>query len=191
MEITLRKANAVQNSINEAIRGIKITTSIEINEFQNVEVELKKANDLLIASDGRRQKLLLSLYNIRGLVGTANAASGIDLALAKAAFIDKRIGQLQELADSQAVTDLTVITGKLEKIRNDKSESSRRSIYGHSDTVSTSIVGQTQIDEAKNEIKNLKKQKQKLNDEVLELNIKTNIPLSDDVVTTLTAEGLL
>jgi uncharacterized protein YdcH (DUF465 family) len=191
MEITLRKANAVQNSINEAIRSIKITTNIELNEFQNVEAELKKANDELIANDSRRQKLLLSLYNIRGLVGTANAASGIDLALAKAAFIDKRIGQLQELADSQAVTDLTVITGKLEKIRNDKSESSRRSIYGHSDTVSTSIVGQTQIDEAKNEIKNLKKQKQKLNDEVLELNIKTNIPLSDDVVTTLTAEGLL
>ena len=191
MEITLRKANAVQNSINEAIRSIKITTNIELNEFQNVEAELKKANDELIANDSRRQKLLLSLYNIRGLVGTANAASGIDLALAKAAFIDKRIGQLQELADSKAITDLTVITGKLEKIRNDKNENSRSRIYGYSDTVSTSIIGQGQIDEAKNEIKNLKKQKQKLNDEVLELNIKTNIPLSDDVVATLTAEGLL
>jgi hypothetical protein len=191
MEITLRKANAVQNSINEAIRSIKITTNIELNEFQNVEAELKKANDELIANDSRRQKLLLSLYNIRGLVGTANAASGIDLALAKAAFIDKRIGQLQELADSKAITDLTVITGKLDKIKNHENENSRRSIYGYSDTVSTSIIGQGQIDEAKNEIKNLKKQKQKLNDEVLELNIKTNIPLSDDVVATLTAEGLL
>ena len=36
MEITLRKANAVQNSINEAIRSIKIETSIELNEFQDV-----------------------------------------------------------------------------------------------------------------------------------------------------------
>ena len=191
MNITLRKANAVQNTINEAIRGIKITTNIELNEFQNVETELKKANDTLVANDGRRQKLLLALYNIRGLVGTANAASGIDLALAKAAFIDKRIAQLQELADGQAVTDLTVINGKLEKIRNDKSENSRRSLYGYNDTVSTSVLGQNQIDDAKAEIKNLKKQKQKLNDEVLELNIKTEIPLSDDVVATLTAEGLL
>lgn len=190
MNITLRKANAVQNTINEAIRGIKITTNIELNEFQNVETELKKANDTLVANDGRRQKLLLALYNIRGLVGTANAASGIDLALAKAAFIDKRIAQLQELADGQAVTDLTVINGKLEKIRNDKSENSRSRIYGYSDTVSTSVLGQNQIDDAKAEIKNLKKQKQKLNDEVLELNIKTEIPLSDDVVATLTAEGL-
>lgn len=191
MNITLRKANAIQNSINEAIRNIKININVELNEFQDVEAELKKANDLLIANDGRRQKLLLALYNIRGLVGTANAASGIDLALAKAAFIDKRIGQLSELAEGQSVTDITVIKGKLDKIRNDKSENSRRSLYGYNDTVSTSVLGQTQIDEAKGEIKNLKKQKQKLNDEVLELNIKTEIPLSDDVVATLTAEGLI
>jgi hypothetical protein len=53
------------------------------------------------------------------------------------------------------------------------------------------VISQEQIDQIKVEIKNLKKQKQKLNDEVLELNIKTEIPLSDDVVTTLTEEGLI
>ena len=47
------------------------------------------------------------------------------------------------------------------------------------------------LDNIKKEIKNLKKQKQKLNDEVLELNIKTEIPLSDDTVETLNNEGLL
>ncbi len=190
MNITLRKANAVQNSINEAIRGIKIETSIELNEFQDVAAELQTANNKLLDNDARRQKLLLALYNIRGLVGTANANSGIDLALAKAAFIDKRIGQLEELANATAVTNLTVITGKLDKIRNRKEES-RASLYGRDDTVSTGIVGAEQIEQAKTEIKNLKKQKQKLNDEVLELNIKTEIPLSDDVVTTLQSEGLL
>jgi uncharacterized protein YdcH (DUF465 family) len=79
----------------------------------------------------------------------------------------------------------------LEKIRNDKGENSRRSLYGHSDTVSTTVVSQEQIDQVKVEIKNLKKQKQKLNDEILELNIKTEIPLSDEVVATLTEEGLI
>jgi hypothetical protein len=47
------------------------------------------------------------------------------------------------------------------------------------------------MDQITAEIKNLKKQKQKINDEVLELNIKTEIPLSEDVVATLTAEGLI
>ena len=190
MEITLRKANAIQNSINDAIRGIKIETSIELNEFQDVTAELQAANDLLLHNDARRQKLLLALYNIRGLVGTANANSGIDLALAKAAFIDKRIGQLNELAEAKTVTNIAVLNGKLDKIRNRKEES-RASLYGRDDTVSTGVIGAEQVAQAKTEISNLKKQKQKLNDEVLELNIKTEIPLSEDVVATLQAEGLL
>jgi len=190
MNITLRKANALQNSITETIRGIKIETSIEINEFQQVEEELQRANNVLMINDGRRQKLLLALYNIRGLVGTANASSGIDLALTKAAFIDKRISQLEELANLKPITSLDVIRGKLDKIKNRKEES-RASLYGRDDTVSTSVVSTEQIEQAKTEVKNLKKQKQKINDEVLELNIKTEIPLSEDVVATLNTEGLI
>ena len=191
MNITLRKANAVQNSINETVKNIRVELTIEINEFQNVEDTLSKANNELIANDGRRQNLTMALYNIRALVGTANAASGIDTALAKAAFIDKRIGQLEQLAGGTEITSLEVIKGKLEMIKNDKGENTRRSIYGYSDTVSTGILSKEQIAQAKTEILNLKKQKQKLNDEILELNIKTEIPLGDDTVATLTAEGLL
>ena len=191
MNISLRKANAVQNGINEALKGIEIKTTLELNEFQDVVAELKKANDVLFTNDSRRQRLLLALYNIRGLVGAANASSGIDMKLATAAFIEKRISQLETLSKLEAVTDLAVINGKLEKIRNDKSESARRSIYGYNDTVSTTVVSQEQIAQVKTEIQNLKKQKQKLNDEILELNIKTEIPLSDDVVKTLSEEGLV
>ena len=191
MNISLRKANAVQNGINEALKGIEIKTTLELNEFQDVVAELKKANDVLFTNDSRRQRLLLALYNIRGLVGAANASSGIDMKLATAAFIEKRIGQLDALSKLEAVTDLAVINGKLEKIRNDKSESSRRSLYGYNDTVSTTVVSQEQIAQVKTEIQNLKKQKQKLNDEILELNIKTEIPLSEDVVKALSEEGLV
>ena len=189
MNITLRKANAIQNSIQETVKGIKIETTLSINEFQDPATELQKANTQLFENDTRRQKLLLALYNIRGLVGQANAASGIDVNLAKAAFIDKRIGQLEVLANSDVMTDLAVIAGKLKKISEDKGD--RRSIYGFNDAVTTSVLSQEQIDQIKAEIKNLRKQKQKLNDDVLELNIKTEIPLSDDVVATLTAEGLI
>ena len=191
MNISLRKAGALQNSINDAIKGIEINTSIELNEFQDVAVELKRANDKLFSNDSRRQRLLVALYNVRGLVGAANTQSGIDMKLATAAFLDKRVGQLDELSKLNAVTDIVVINGKLDKIRNDKGENSRRSLYGFSDTVATTVVSTEQLDQIKAEIKNLKKQKQKLNDEILELNIKTEVPLSDEVVATLQAEGLI
>jgi hypothetical protein len=190
MNITLRKASAIQNSIQETVRSIKLKTSVEINEFQNAEVEIQKAKVELAKNDERRQRLTLALYNIRGLVGAANAQSGINLSLAKAAFIDKRISQLEEISSANAMTELDVIIGKLEKIRNRK-EDSRASLYGRDDVVETSVIGQEQIAQAKTEIQNLKKQKQKINDEVLELNIKTEVPLTDDVVATLQAEGLI
>jgi hypothetical protein len=191
MNISLRKASALQNSINDAIKSIKIETSLTLNEFQDVAQELKNANDTLFNNDSRRQRLLLALYNIRGLVGSANAQSGIDLKLATAAFVDKRIGQLEGLV-VDPVTNLDVINGKLDKIRNDKSDTGRRSsIYGYDDTVSTNVIGHEQLDAIGAEIKNLKKQKQKINDEVLELNIKTEIPLSEEVVATLQSEGLV
>jgi hypothetical protein len=190
MNISLRKANALQNSILEAVKNIKIDVSIELNEFQQIEEELEKANTLLINNDSRRQRLTMALYNIRALVGTANSSSGIDTGLAKAAFIDKRVGQLETLSNSVPLTSLDVIKGKLDKIKNDKGESRSR-LYGYSDTITTTVLSQQQIDQAKAEILNLKKQKQKLNDEILELNIKTEIPLSDDVEATLRAEGLI
>jgi len=190
MNITLRKANAVQNSINDVVKNISFDATVELNEFQDPGVELTKANEALFAADARRQKLTMALYNIRALVGTANAASGIDTTLAKAAFIDKRIGQLEQLATLKPYTDLDVIKGKLEKIKSLKDEARSR-IYGYGDTVSTTVVSKEQIDQAKAEILNLKKQKQKLNDEILELNIKTEIPLSDDTEAVLKVEGLL
>ncbi len=190
MNITLRKANAVQNSINDAVKNIKVELNVELNEFQNIEEVISKANNDLVANDGRRQALTMALYNIRALVGTANASSGIDTALAKAAFIDKRIAQLEQLAGANEITALDVIKGKLEKIKSLKDEARSR-MFGYGDTVTTSVLAKEQITQAKTEILNLKKQKQKLNDEILELNIKTEIPLREEVVKTLQAEGLL
>ena len=82
---------------------------------------------------------------------------------------------------------MEVIKGRLDKIkaRDDKE------YYGARDTVSTSIVGAEQIAQAKAQIKDLRKQKQKINDENLDLNFKTEIPLTEETVNTLTEEGIL
>lgn len=190
MNISLRKANVIQNNILEAIKGIKIVTEIELNEFQSPEAAIKAANDLVLVNDQRRAALLTAYYNIRGLVGQANSNAGIDLLLTKAAFLDKRTAQVEEVANSQAMTDANVIEGKLEKIRTRPADA-RASLYGRDDTVNTHVLIQTQLDQFKKQVKDLKKQKQTINDEVLELNIKTEIPLTDDVVKVLAAEGLI
>jgi hypothetical protein len=168
MNITLRKASAVQNTILDAIKAIKIAHTVELNEFQNPETEIKRANDELVKNDQRRASLLTAYYNIRGLVAQANSAAGIDLLLTKAAFIDKRVVQVEELAGATAMTELEVVKGKIEKIKTRPADA-RSSIYGYNDTVSTSVLAQAQIDQAKKQISDLKKQNQKNNDDVIEV----------------------
>jgi hypothetical protein len=187
MNINLRKANAIQSSIHDAINGIDITMSIEINEYQDPVKEIQEANNEMFANDARRMKLLQAFYNIRALVATANASCGISTNLAKAAFIEKRLQQLASIAGQKSMTDIEVIKGRLEKIKN---RDDSKDFYGR-DTVSTSIIGAEQIAQAKSQIKDLRKQKQKINDENLDLNVKTEIPLSDETVKVLTDEGIL
>ena len=192
MKITLRKASALQNSIQEAVKNIDITVKVELNEFEDARIAMGKANDKLVNADQRRVALTKALYVVRAQVGTANAESGINERLAKAAYVDKRIGQLATLISAEAVQDsIAVIEGKLEKLKAPESANSRRSLYGYSDTVGTGVLLQAQVDAFKAEQLALKKDKQKLNDEVLELNVRTEIALSDETVAVLTSEGLV
>jgi hypothetical protein len=190
MNITLRKANTLQNAIAEAIKQIKIQTSVTINEFEVLETKLNDANKELFANDKRRSDLLVAQFSIRGLVGSANATSGVDSKLTQAAYIDKRISQLTDIVGSDKQISLDVIKGKLDKIRNRKEES-RASLYGREDDVTTPVQTADQLDAVKTLVQDLRKQKQKLNDEILELNVRTEISLTNDIVEILKKENLL
>lgn len=192
MNITLRKASALQASIQEAVKNIDVTVKAELNEFVDAQTALASANAKLVQADQRRTSLTKVLYRIRAQVGTSNAESGINGKLAEAAYIDKRIGQLTALVGADALQDdIAVIQGKIEKLKAPESANSRRSLYGYSDTVSTGVLTQAQVDTFKAEQLALKKEKQKLNDEVLELNVRTEVTLSADAVAVLQAEGLI
>lgn len=188
MKLTLRKANALQNAIQDHIKTIEVNTSVELNEFQLPQAELSIARNTLVANDNRRASLTMVLYAIRGLVGKMNAASGVSDELARAAYIDKRIGHLKGLTDSTVVEAEAVIDGKLEKLRTQEKNSR---IYGYNDTVKTGVLTQEQLDQYKVDMTALKKEKQSINDKVLELNIRTEIELTDDLVKILQSEQLV
>jgi uncharacterized protein YdcH (DUF465 family) len=188
MKLSLRKVNALQNAIQEHIKTIDVTMSVSLNEFQSPAVELATARSTLIANDAKRALLTKVLYGIRAQVGRANVESGVSDLLADAAYIDKRLGHLKGLTESKVVESDVVIEGKLEKIRT--AEKSSR-MYGYSDTVDTGVLTAEQIEGYTAEMRNLKKQKQSINDKVLELNVRTEIELSADTISVLTAESLV
>ena len=45
MEITLRKANALQNAINDAVKALDMSTEVVLNEFEEVKDQIQVARD--------------------------------------------------------------------------------------------------------------------------------------------------
>jgi hypothetical protein len=189
MNITLRKANALQISINDAVKTVDIKTEITINEFQNPEHEIAVAAAKIKSEITRRDSLTNALYEIRKAVGTANHIAGIDGRLADIAHLEKQIQNFAALTGKEVSENMDVIKGKLEKIRARPADA--RSVYGYSDSVSTSVLTAEDITAFKALAAQAKKAKQKLQDEVLELNIRTEITLSASTLQTLTQEGLV
>lgn len=189
MKITLRKANAIQNSINEVIRGITIDPTIRVNEFQEPEVEIGKTAAKVKTDVTRRVALNNALYEIRKAVGVVNAQN-VSERLAEVARIEKEIQFYTGLTAHQSRESAEVIRGKLDKIRNRKDDSVR-SIYGRDEDVATSVFTEDDIKGFKSVVAENKKAKQKIQDEILELNVKSEITLSETTVQTLKGENLI
>jgi hypothetical protein len=190
-KMSLRRAAAVQNVLYDMIKSIEVNANIDINEWQDPEHALREANAIMFANDSKCNDFLMSIYTIRSLVSTQNAMSGISGKLCHMAYIDKRTAQLTDILSSAVrMESLEVIRGRLDKIRNRPADS-RSSLYARDEDVRVTVLSQEQIDNIKIVIKELKKQKTSLNDEILELNIHTEIELTEEVDTVLTREGLI
>lgn len=189
MKITLRKANALQNSINEALRHIDVKTKVSLNEFQDAEGVLAVSAAEAKKNIDRRVSLTNALYDIRGGVGFVNHTAGVDEKLTEIARIEKQIQLYSAYVGVEVREANAVIVGKLEKIRAGKDE--RRSIYGYGDTVDTGVFSVDDIAGFKAVVANLKKQKQTLQDAVLEANVRNEVVLKQATVDTLATENLL
>jgi hypothetical protein len=189
MNITLRKANALQNAINDALKHIDVKVKVSLNEFQDAEGVLAVSQADAKQNIERRVALTNAVYDIRKAVGEVNHTAGVDAKLTELARIEKQIQLYSAYVGSEVREAAVVIAGKLEKLRNDKSE--RRSIYGYGDTVDTGVFNADDVAGFKAVVANLKKQKQTLQDAVLEANVRNEVVLGEAVVKTLQAEGLV
>lgn len=189
MNISLRKASALQNSINDAIKGIDLKGQVTLTEFHAPVMEIDKATTAFKTNLNRRDALVRALYDIRKQVSTANNSAGVDDKLTDIACLEKQIQNYTALSANEVREQEAVVLGKLDKIKNRKEDA--RSIYGYESTVTTTVFTEEDIKGFKVFVSLAKKTKQKLQDEVLELNVRTDISLSADTVQTLTSEALL
>ena len=186
MKISLRKANALQHSINEVIRDLEFRTEVELNEFEDHKTQLQTALDTFNANYIKRGELTKVLFDIRRAVARANVESGISDMLATVASLEKGIQYANEIATKRACLSDEVIAGKLEKIKNRDEDR-----YGYRDSVTTTVFPEGDIEVARESVRTMKRDKQKLQDELLELNVRTEIELDSTSVKVLEGVGLI
>jgi hypothetical protein len=189
MNISLRKANVLQNSINDAIKSIDLKGQVTLTEFHAPVMEIDKATTAFKTNLNRRDSLVRALYDIRNQVSATNSRVGVNEKLTEIAYLEKQIQNYTALSVNEVREQEAVVLGKLDKIKNRKEDT--RSIYGYESTVTTTVFTEADIKGFKAYVTGAKKAKQKLQDEVLELNVRTDISLSADTVQILNSEALL
>ena len=189
--INLRKANAIQSEIRKAISGSASKDTLSVTEYTTSVVDaLEKAMEVFANDVTRKVALNTALFNIRKSVAQANANNGISDILADVELIDAKMAVYSNIATKEVAKSVNEIVARIEKMKVTPTNESR--IYGDRyNNVETSVVEQNTIDHAKQMVKQLKREKQTLQDKLLALNVNTviNIELTDEMV--LKVEGIL
>jgi uncharacterized protein YdcH (DUF465 family) len=189
--INLRKANAIQSEIRKAISSSASKDTLSVTEYTTSVVDaLEKATEVFANDVTRKVALNTALFNIRKSVAQANANNGISDILADVELIDAKMAVYSNIATKEVAKSVNEIVARIEKMKATPTNESR--IYGDRyNNVETSVVEQNTIDHAKQMVKQLKREKQTLQDKLLALNVNTviNIELTDEMV--LKVEGIL
>ena len=120
-------------------------------------------------------------------MSSANHRSGIDALLADVNCIDKQIQTVSGFTKERVRESQTVIAGKISKIKSRKEDS----FYGREFEITSSIFERSDIDQFNNTLSSLRKEKQKLQDEILELNVRTEIELNGEEAAVLADEKIV
>jgi hypothetical protein len=189
--INLRKANAVQSEIRKAIASGGVSDTVNITEYtSDVAGGLEKAMADFATDVTRKVALNTALFNIRKSVAQANASAGISDILTDVELIDAKMAVYSNVAGKTVAKTLNEINARIEKMKTTPTNESR--IYGDRyNTVETSVVEQSTIDGAKFIVKQLKREKQTLQDKLLALNVNTTIAISDVDEMVLKLEGII
>lgn len=186
MKVTLRKANALQAAINESLGQLDLTTEVRVNEFEVPADKIANATARLFENMETRGKLLDALYEIRKSVSTANHVSGVNDLLVEAARVDKDQAFNARLAKVEPMLDTDVILGKQAKMK-----ARTEDYYGREDAIISGVLDATTVKVFKDAQLDLKKKKVEIQDALLELNVRTEIDLSDQTVSTLKTAKIL
>lgn len=190
MKINLRKADALQKSIQAAINAISLPTTVAITRFEHAVKCVEKSKEDFDKNLMKKLHLLGALYEIRNVLGAANASSGVTAILSKMAYLDKVIELMVQISNngSQFRPNENILHAQSQDLREDTVTPQ----YGaRRETFTVGILSESEVGDYKRQIENNRKMRQTLSDELLDINVKTEIHFPSELEETLKNYNLI
>jgi hypothetical protein len=193
MEITLRKAAALQLAIGEALKELPLDTALTVSIYdQDPEAKVSAKVSAWANAMARRAGLLDALYGVRVRMGAANQSAGVNDRLAELARLERDIQLYTQLSRNEPREASDILKARTDRLRSREPAPTGR--FGGAElqeTVQAGLFGQEEIDGFRSELRRLTRRRQNLKDELLELNAATRIGLDPAIVATLHKEELI
>lgn len=192
MEMSLRKANALQEEINQLVdNGFEaIDDSVDAMLVDNWQATTAALQLLHQAQVDDKLDLINARYLIRSLIGKANALNEISTILGHVANNDAQINLLNwqlrklDIQKDSAIYDRKIVLKKQELEKAERSSFSR-------DSVTVPVYTRAYKKDLEKQIRTLEKMNTRLKDKLLEKNITTKVTLPDSVIDLLAKYDLL
>jgi hypothetical protein len=175
MNITLRKATQLISFIDDVVKSIDFTTTVEINRGDDANQILAQSTSKFANNLHRRDSLIAVKSELGKLVAKGYNVAEINDKLEDIKLLEEQISFFNCLVSNKYKINQKAIQTRLQ------SETA----------ISTSIFEEDEIKGFHQMLIQSKKQKQFLEDQVLELTVMTELPVSDASASTLQKEGLV
>ena len=192
MELSLRKANALQEAINELVNngfdGIdESVDAMLVNDWQQTTAALRSEHRGQLDD---KLSLVNTRYMIRSLIGKANALNEISTILGHIANNDAQINLLnRQLRNLDIQKDIAIYDRKIE-LKKQELVKSERSSFSR-DSVTIPVYTREYKKDIEKQVRVLEKMNVRLKDRLLEKNITTKVMLPHSVIDLLAKYDLL
>jgi len=191
MKINLRKASVVQQTITDEIKRLGTEeTTVKISLFEtDVVARLEEQLAKVKTNHAQAGRLLNANKFLRAVVAKKNAEVGITDYLAEEAMLASAEARLKAFSEAVVRPNLDALAAEIES-RKANSNNERVSIYGRDYSLDVNVVPAESIATAKKELETIRRRRRKIKDEMVGINVRTEIEVPEQVALVLSELGL-
>lgn len=200
MQVTLKKAAELSRAAINASKTIEFKKAFSISAFISMDDfdigQIVGTGQLALTDAVSRSLALVDAgYEIRALIGDANAKAGVSGLLTKTAAIDETIQRLTlivtETGSAVACDDLFDVKLRFHKMRTDTTAQTETPRFGATDRLTVSAISEAAKLNYLNDMAVLRRKRSAIKDELTAINFITKVTIPDHIVEVLRAEKVI